>query len=289
MIYIVSSFLNYHYFQDYCDSLINNKYSYGNHTIKLLHYLDPKQLKLNLNDFYIFCQVIPDIFLKKPIKYKLCLFNTEQLSAKESHRISVSDMIKSVLNLGIPVIDYDLYQSTLLSNEKHIYLPYQCYDKENKYLRRLVNNTPKIYDVGFCCVGKSVRRKAIYDELIKRNIKVVDIMGWKTDRDVKIAQSKILINVHHEEDYQIFEHLRCDRWVLAGQLIVSESSLSDDLLDVKDLIIFEQYNLLVDKVKEIVKNYDEYYLKFIDKLKSTKREIINQRSDKFKNFIDYLV
>jgi hypothetical protein len=246
----------------------------------------PEQLELNINDFYIFCQSIPVEILNKPIHYKICLFNTEQLSIKTWYEKCMPDIVKSYLNLGIPVIDYDLYQSTILSNANHTYVPYQYYKKENKYLKNLVHSTAKIYDVAFCSVGKSKRRKDIYNELIKRKIKVIDVKGWKNDRDTQIAQAKILINIHFEDDYQVFEHLRCDRWAFAGQLIISEESESDELLDINKLIIIEKYDSIIDRIKEVLKNYNKYNSTFSAKLKLEKNKLINNRSKKYRDFLN---
>jgi hypothetical protein len=283
MIYIVSLRGKYIYFQDYCESLMANQ------NIQLLLYDNMENISLNTNDMYIFCQIIPECYLKSQLRYKLCLLNTEQLSANiwECEGIAMPKIVQNILNLNIPVIDYDLYQSRIFGlNSNYHYIPYQYYSQENEYLSELVQNMPKIYDVAFCSVGASKRRTPIYTELIKRGLKVIDVTGWKNERDAKIAHAKILINIHYNDDFLIFEHMRCDRWILAGQIVVSEISLSDDILDFKDLVEFSKFDDIVDKICNIVTNYDVYASCLLEKIKNTKTELIKQRRDTLIGVVD---
>lgn len=288
MMYLLARQSIFKYFRDYCDSLINLCDRCDIHDITVILYEDPTTIPRNSNYTYCFFQSIPDFFISKRAKYKLILINTEQLTNANWRNTNMLDYIKQILDMGIKVVDYDLYQSILSSNPNHLYVPYQYYSKENNHLMNLVLNTPKIYDVAFCCVGKSIRRKKIFDDLIKLNIKAVDIIGWKDDRDLKIAQSKILINIHHSEGYDIFEHYRCDRWSFAGQIIITESSASDDLLDIKDLLIIQEYDKLVDTVIQTLNSYDDNKLKLAEKLEASKTHIIDTRSSKFYEFVSDL-
>ena len=72
-----------------------------------------------------------------------------------------------------------------------------------------------------------------------------------------MASAKILLNLHFNEDYHIFEHLRCDRWVLAGMIVMTEPSQSDSLLDLKDLLVIESYTKIPNLITTILRNYPE--------------------------------
>ena len=78
--------------------------------------------------------------------------------------------------------------------------------------------------------------------------------------------------------------MRCDRWVLSGLLVVSENSLSDELLDLKDCLIIEPYDNLVDKIIDVINNYDVYCQQYKNQLEKNKVNIINQRSHQLQLF-----
>ena len=83
------------------------------------------------------------------------------------------------------------------------------------------------HDIGFCG-ALSERRKAILVALINKGFSVNYINSWGEERDKALAQCNIHLNIHHEEDFQIFESARCDLWLTVGVPIVSEHSLDDD-------------------------------------------------------------
>ena len=146
----------------------------------------------------------------------------------------------------------------------------------------MIENSQKNFDVAFCAVRKiDCRRKVIFDQLINKGLKVINVIGFHEDRDKKIAEAKILVNIHYDCDYQIYEHLRCDRWSLSGLLVITEESLSDRLLDTKDLIIVRKYDNLVKTICQTLKNYQKHYNSYKKKLGLLKHKIINERNKCF--------
>lgn len=282
----------YKFFEDYVDGILYDR------KFKIILYDNVSDISMNMtintSNLFIFCQLIPDQFLVKPIKYRLCLLNMEQLTIPhwtDSDGISrnMRSYIKNISELGIPIIDYDYYQRLMLKPKINLYAPYQIHSKENDHLSNLVRTSPKIYDVGICYLSYSERRKAIFDELKQNRINIIDIQGWKDQRDELIAQCKILINIHFTADHKIFEHLRCDRWVFAGQIIVSEISLSDELLDIKNLIHFAKYNRLVHKVISVLKNYDRLSKELYLKINDVGPKLIENRKNMLKETIDEII
>jgi hypothetical protein len=103
-------------------------------------------------------------------------------------------------------------------------IPYQHTD-EISSLRALVADTPKTSDVVFVGVGSS-SRQAVITALRESGVSVDTPWGFGEDRDAKIAAAKVLLNVHFDSAYNIFESIRCDRWLMAGNLVVSQPSLT---------------------------------------------------------------
>ena len=73
---------------------------------------------------------------------------------------------------------------------------------------------------------------------------------------------KILVNVHATDFDHTLEEFRILPALLRGVVVVSEWVPLHHLLPYKDYIIFETFDKLVEKVVEVVNNYDSYRDKF---------------------------
>ena len=186
------------------------------------------------------------------------------------------------------VIDYSYFNTTITKNDKHLFIPYQIIDKEINMLKNMLT-CEKIYDVAICG-GKTFKRKNIVNILNELGLKVVFIHNiFGIERDKLIAQSKILLNVHAHDNYIVYESLRCDRWIFSGMLVVSESCIDIDTIDVRDLILTENYDKLHLFVQNVLHNYDHYYNLYINNLNKYSNNIIADRKHKLlqlKQFID---
>ena len=106
------------------------------------------------------------------------------------------------------------------------------------------------YDIGFCG-SPSKRRIDILNAFVKLRYKVAYVCLWGDERDKALAQCKIHLNIHTEEDFQIFESARCDVWLRVGVPIVSEISLDSD-----SRCINVPYDQIVETtVKELRKSF----------------------------------
>lgn len=221
---------------------------------------------------YIFIgQICPKyyvMYVKKKYKY-IFFVNTEQTS-----RTLCSDIIHEYISNKLTIYDYDRYQAKY--NHSH-YLPYLMTNDENKYLQSLITQTTKKYDVAICSINGSTHRQFIINQLKSCGVSVIDVVGWDNHRDEQIASAKILINIHFDTDYTIFEHLRCDRWILSGMLVVSESSDSDQMLDCTNLLLICRYEQMIVEILNILSNYDKYYTKYLSILNDKKNNIISRR------------
>jgi len=234
-----------------------------------------------LNKVYLFCQTIPNVVLNTHTN--ICLINTEQPS--QSHRF---DYYYSVLKKNIKVIDYNNENIVFTKNKimkstndvnlsNIIHMPY-CITKNE--IKRLTYNKNKIYDVAWCGYLDTTRRNDIIETLKQHNISIKNISGWNNLRDSQIHECKILLNIHVSDEAITYESLRCDRIVASKMLVVSEDSEYRQMVDIKELVIFEKYNNIVNKIIEIVNNYDKYYNEFIIKYDKYLDNIINERKQK---------
>ena len=69
------------------------------------------------------------------------------------------------------------------------------------------------------------KRSILFEKLQEMKVNCINILGWGQERDDIIRRCKIILNVHHFECFNIFEHIRCDRLIFANKIVISENSL----------------------------------------------------------------
>ena len=124
----------------------------------------------------------------------------------------------------------------------------------DEYYEKLLSYNPDntfLYDVSFVGWLASYRRSYILDMLKSKglSVNIINLYDDKfgEDRDRIIAKSKILINIHFNENWKCFEQIRCFPWLKTNKVIVSESSYDED-----DRVIFADYDKLVDTVIDVL-------------------------------------
>ena len=253
MIYIYLKTANL-YFKDYLQSL----------TYPIIDSCD----SLTSDDIVLFINRVPDI----NINYKYAIINMEQLN-----KINVLPYLKSY---GAKIGDYSLGNKTFMS--ELIYLPYQINLSEIVKLETFLN-CQKEYDVVFNG-NMTPRRKEIVTLLKRNNIKVFYKKVFDDERDAIVGKSKILLNVHCKTQFNTFESLRCDRWIMSGHVIVSESSINDDDYDLRELYIKTDYNNLLSCIQNTLSDYDAIKQNLNNKLRNTFNVICNNRNVEKQNF-----
>jgi hypothetical protein len=247
------------YFEDYIKTFINKL------DLKLVIVDDFNLVNYNENDFYFFMTKVPQIALLND-RVKAIYINMEQLT-RESYMVYYSTIYK----YKIPIIDYSDGNHTLTKTSK--LLRYQYMPEE---VSKLSVPYDKIYDVAF--VGTlSPRRNFILNQLRNKGIKVIEANGWQDKRDMEIMKAKILLNIHYDNEYNVYESIRCDRFIFSGMLVISETSVFQDCIDINDLIISENYSDLVSKVLEVIQNYPMYLKEFLSKKKVRLPWIVESR------------
>ena len=229
---------------------------------------------------------------------RVVFLNVEMLS-EEIRMDYVLDLIKN----GIQIADYSLANILFLKEyaKEHnipitkevLYLPYQYnlqdqvqlenIDDKYDYDIGIINALPKQDD----SVDKSntYRRTKMWNDLQKTKWKCINIMGWGKERDELIKRCKVIINVHHFEAFNIFEHIRCDRMIWAKKIIVSDNSLGMDILDITKYIFCEEFDNIIPMAEKVLQKFIEYFrdsMKAIpmDKVIADRRIILKQELNK---------
>lgn len=184
-------------------------------------------------------------------------FNTEQLILKDRLNPIIEISKKS------KIIDFSEENLKILKkynkDNKSILVPI-LFDKENM----IFDNQDKIYDIVF--IGwMSDRRKKILESLKDLNILYVENVYDFKEKYTLILKAKILLNIHSYEESNIFEFVRCSIPIFNSMIVISENSL-DNYQNCKNEInkfvlskvIFESYNNLENKVREVLNNYNEF-------------------------------
>jgi hypothetical protein len=238
---------------EYINSLINNI----NNSAVIFY--PTNNLIINDNDYYIFvglAYVIYPIFNKKNVYY----LNIEQLTINGTHtkRDLLSPIIKfKEKNNNIKLLDYSLANIEILKkyNITSQYFPYQYNNNE-------IFNYDKNIDSVICCTigSRAICLFENLNKLIPNSIYIGRPPLWGQERDNILFKSKILINFHHiEKEYNILEEIRITRCIFNKIIIISEYSENYHFYPLHKYIIFCEYENLINKAKEVLDNYDDYY------------------------------
>jgi hypothetical protein len=250
-IYILCDKNIFNIFQDYYLSIsqyLNNK---------LILYTSFNEIEIylnNENNILLFLRILPFNILEKINNYKSKIYfiNTEQTTVQK--RI---EFIKEYFKYNIKILDYSKENLYILNNKykykNTLYLPYIYNPKE-------IYNLEKIKDV--CIIAPNGYRKNIIN-IIKKdyNIDVDIINGWNEERDLKLFQYKILINISAYRDYKIFELIRCYRCLFNKMIIISDEKYNKNLIDYNEHILFTNKYNIPNLLNDVLNNYNTYYQK----------------------------
>lgn len=288
----------YKFFREYIESLLLEN-------DQIILYEDNEHIEiLDDNISNIFISYIPNL---NYIKFKniynntinLFYLNTEQLTRDDIKcfiDINLRKLIKisnSIDNLKINILDYSL-QNIKLFNELAIikeynltdiyYIPYQYNEKEINKLRNLTNNVKKEYEFSFCGQLSDYRMTPI-NKIINSNNSINIIRSWYNERDLEICKAKVLLNIHYNKNYNIYESIRCDRWIFSGNLVLTEDSYDNDSNDLKKFMITTEYENLPLLADKIIKNLNLYKnICFSPKRVILLQEIINKKKQTYVDF-----
>lgn len=165
-----------------------------------------------------------------PAGFKGIVYNTEQLTiprilTKILRLVEAAPQIEAAPQLEL--WDYSMANIRILA--KHgIIAKYVPLKTTGPYLEKLTrfNQCRKLYDIGFNGTI-SLRRKNILDQLAT-TFTVFISTSWGDTRDLELAQCRVIVNIHFDTDYMIFESARCEPWLSVGVPVISEMSIEND-------------------------------------------------------------
>jgi hypothetical protein len=208
------------------------------------------------------------------------IYNTEQLT-REIMLYRLSELSKRYTIFDYSSTNLDLLKKMNFYN-KSCLLPV-LFDRDNMCFNK---NTVKEFDVIF--LGDlSERRHNIIKQLVAKGLTVYILTScydFKLKHEM-IMRAKVLINIHANDDYNVFEFARCSVPVFNDCVVVSETSLPERGSFVNDYVlsrvIFEEYDKLVGKVVDVINNYNTYRYSsnYTDLEELTKREITKITSE----------
>ncbi len=235
---------NHHYVDEYCQSLSLPIVIYNEHTF-LQPLLQPTYVNVFL--YRIPIRILQNISFFEKHKVPIGYLNTEQLTLPE--------YLQYLLKLpsSIQLFDYSYGNQQIASyyQKKMRVLPYSYFVKE-------LLPIPKTKEICMIYPGKSIRRHVILNQLRKEGIPIRVISGFGKKRDEELFQYKILLNIHFDKTYKIFEEIRCNRCIYHKMIVISETSLFDDKNPLKDRYISVPYEQIISKVKDVMKNQKKY-------------------------------
>jgi hypothetical protein len=204
---------------------------------------------LTHSNIYIFIQRVPDdLLLTIDMTYQnMYLLNIEQLS-----KVCYINYVNS-LPKNIKILDYSKANMMYYTAHSNKFLPYQINYAE-------IYDFPKERDLCIMATG-SPRRNHIIDDFRNRGYTIDVISGWRKERDEQLFRYKILINIGYDPTYLIYEALRCDRCIYNKMIVISDKKEHMDLYNLKDYMIFEDYENVVTKAIDVLHNYDYNYKK----------------------------
>lgn len=143
------------------------------------------------------------------------------------------------------------------------------------------------------------RRKNLLENIKKSNLKHNNVNNCfdKTELQKLYQNTKVIINIHQTEHHHTFEELRCLPALQNGVIVVAENSPLNHLIPYNDLIIWSDYDNIIEKVRDVLDNYEKYHSliftkKNIDILKSldmeNKKELEKMLSDKEEENNDFM-
>jgi hypothetical protein len=105
----------------------------------------------------------------------------------------------------------------------------------------------------------SPRRQIILDDLNKNFQHTHRFNCFNEELKELMQNTKILINVHQSDYENTFEEIRILPALLNKVLVISEPSPLNELLPYNRLIIWANYDNIIEKTKEVLENYDTYF------------------------------
>jgi hypothetical protein len=161
-------------------------------------------------------------------KERILFYNCEQLTrtgacrATVLHRATKADVAEV---WDYSQVNVDIWKEHGITARL---VPLQTPDDYIQMLRNFRSSLPIQWDVGFCGYISGNHRPPILAALAAAGLSVRIIRKTGIERDKELAQCHVLVNIHYNPTYKVWESHRCQAWIDIGVPIVSEHSLDDN-------------------------------------------------------------
>lgn len=210
------------YMEEFLDFMV----SLTTPAIRVVRYLQEEDFSSYTNFRCICIRRIPEGLLYD-LTARVVFVNTEQLTAPRN----MAEFQHFTRRADIQTFDYSKANIRLSGLAQHFFFPLLENAAETQRLRALIQSSKVTHDVAV--VGTpTTRRFGVLEELYKSGLDVVFIQGFGESRDRRVAECKVLLNLHAFAEFLLYEPLRCDRWVYAGMTVVTEPCLDTDAVPV---------------------------------------------------------
>jgi hypothetical protein len=229
------------------------------------------------NSKIVFTQTIPEFIDKIHPSNKLFLLNTEQLTValNKSFHINLQNEFKKANENNITIIDYSFVNSYLFNKLLNYKIPFVL---EPFYPN--ISIPAKTIEISALLNNKY--RKRFARKFINFPINNLNKTWGNKRLNIKL-QSKVLINIHAEDDYRVAELMRLYEAVACRCIVISQLGVQDKINTLSPYIIFVNKNNMNAKVKDVLENYQNYYNKIYGN--KTNEEIFKPISEQYLRFI----
>jgi glycosyltransferase involved in cell wall biosynthesis len=189
---------------------------------------DGESEKLTEDKYYLCIRRVPFHIL--PESCTIGFVNTEQLCVPAK-----LEEWKTFAKDNVELFDYSLKNIEL--SGKGTYLPYKESEEETLFLKSCIVEDKKF---NIAVVGSPTEyRSNIITNIRKAGFTVDYICEFGEERDKRVGQCSLLLNLHANEQYSIYESARCERWRFAGFPIITQpcSDTPPSGIDVSDDLI----------------------------------------------------
>ena len=236
----------YFYFQDYVESIVTASKEMGLLcSVEVWTSSTSSFTKLQPDKIYVFIQRLPSSILSTCTFQDyphLAVLNTEQLT-----RPGWNHVMKQVHDRGITVLDYSIENVLLSGLSRHYFVPFQDFKDGPSATPK-----PKVGDACMVWADGFLNRWSVFSQIPN----ATNILGFGKKRDDSLFQHKILVNVHATDEYNVHEHMRTDRCVYQGMIVVTEPSINTDKLPLRPYMVVEERSKIAARVQFILENYD---------------------------------
>jgi hypothetical protein len=273
----------YHYFVEYIESIL---YWFDKYDIKSkLVFEDEGDLyeKIEDSNFIICVQLLllDTNKVRDNIK-RIIILNLEQNTRKTYYYQHVLNLLQKgylILDYHLGNIDFMNKETNGLYQKQILYLPYLYCSKD-----KILSKKKRSKDV--CFVGTITQYR--YDLLneLRKEVNVDVITNFGDQRDNILSDYKIILNLHADESYQVFETIRCYRCIFNHILVISEDKKYKENNMIDELCIFSDRKNIVSTIKNTLVNYHKISK---EKFNGNKDKVfISWSEDKMKIFLERL-